>query len=93
MFADLCRQPVGPIYQEVEKPEHRNLDNCYFDYLRLTQIERDAVYEAVVNLVESRLKKASSLRQRRLGKRLEAFSKTQGIWSDLPESDRDEAEE
>jgi hypothetical protein len=91
-FADLCKQPIGPIYEEVKKPEHRNLDDCCFDYLQLTQAERDAVYEAVINLVESRLSKASSFSARRLGKRLDAFSKTQGIWAGLPESSQEEAE-
>ena len=37
------------------------LDAIVFDALGLTQTERDAVYEAVINLVESRLKKAGSV--------------------------------
>jgi len=41
-----------------------SLDHVMFDALGLTQGERDAVYEAVVNLVEARLKKAASLGQR-----------------------------
>jgi len=41
------------------------LDDIVFDALGLTQGERDAVYEAVVNLVEARLKKAESLSGRR----------------------------
>jgi hypothetical protein len=32
-----------------------------FDILALSQGERDAVYEAVINLVEARLKKAGSV--------------------------------
>ena len=39
----------------------RELDDFIFDLLHLTQIEREAVYEAVINLVEWRLKKALSL--------------------------------
>ena len=39
-----------------------SLDGIIFDALNLTQGERDAVYEAVVNLVEARLQKASSLK-------------------------------
>ena len=35
-----------------------------FDALDLTKGERDAVYEAVINLVEGRLKKAESLNSR-----------------------------
>ncbi len=38
------------------------LDAIMFDALNLTQGERDGVYEAVVNLVESRLRKARSLK-------------------------------
>ncbi len=38
------------------------LDAIIFDALGLTQGERDGVYEAVVNLVESRLRKARNLK-------------------------------
>jgi len=38
-----------------------NPDNIIFDALNLTQGERDAVYEAVINLVGARLKKAGSV--------------------------------
>ena len=38
------------------------LDAIIFDALNLTQGERDGVYEAVVNLVESRLRKAKSVK-------------------------------
>lgn len=36
-------------------------DSIVFDALNLTKDERDAVYEAVINLVEARLKKAGSV--------------------------------
>ena len=42
--------------------DRRSLDTIIFDTLGLTQGERDGVYEAVVNLVESRLRKARSLK-------------------------------
>jgi len=42
--------------------DRRALDGIIFDLLGLTQGERDAVYEAVVELVEARLKKAQSLK-------------------------------
>ena len=45
----------------LEYKSELNLDNIIFDALNLTQGERDAVYEAVINLVESRLKKAGSV--------------------------------
>jgi len=50
------------IADEIRQPDRRALDDIIFDVLGLTQGERDAVYEAVVNLVEARLKKARSLR-------------------------------
>ena len=42
--------------------DRRALDAIIFDVLGLTQGERDGVYTAVVNLVESRLRKARSLK-------------------------------
>ena len=42
--------------------DRRALDAIIFDALDLTQGERDGVYEAVVDLVESRLRKARSLK-------------------------------
>ena len=79
--------------------DRRNLDKPIFDVLGLTQGERDAVYEAVIELVESRLKKASSLdgkrnvdsRERK--KRLEAVERTLGIWMGLPEEENEGEEE
>jgi len=41
--------------------DRKTLDSIVFDALNLTQTERDAVYEAVINLVEARLKKAGSV--------------------------------
>ncbi|MDE0686907.1 MAG: hypothetical protein OXI61_01950 [Candidatus Poribacteria bacterium] len=39
-----------------------SLDAIIFDVLNLTKGERDGVYEAVVNLVGARLRKARSLK-------------------------------
>ena len=49
---------------EMLKPsdDRRSLDANIFDALNLTQGERDSVYEAVIELVESRLRKAKSLK-------------------------------
>ena len=44
--------------------DRRALDVIIFDALDLTQGERDGVYEAVVNLVETRLRKARSLKRK-----------------------------
>ena len=43
--------------------DRRALDTIIFDALDLTQGERDGVYEAVVGLVEARLRKARSLKR------------------------------
>ncbi len=42
--------------------DRRALDAIIFDTLNLTLGERDAVYEAVIHLMEARLQKASSLK-------------------------------
>ena len=50
-------------WEMLDPSDHRRaLDAIIFDALGLTQGERDGVYEAVVNLVESRLRKARSLK-------------------------------
>jgi len=46
---------------DLEDDDRRTLDSIVFDALGLTQGERDAVYEAVIGLVEARLKKAVSV--------------------------------
>ena len=70
-FTDLTLRSVGNIRQEITTnddeifgvaPDRRALDAIIFDTLNLTQGERDAVYEAVIDLVEARLQKASSLK-------------------------------
>jgi hypothetical protein len=74
-------------------PGRGELDKVVFDVLGLSHSEREAVYEAVIDLVEARLSKVDSLSPRERGKRLDAFSKTQGIWAGLPNSNQEEAEE
>ena len=46
---------------ECNDSDRRALDTTIFDTLGLTQGERDAVSEAVINLAEARLKKAGSV--------------------------------
>jgi hypothetical protein len=46
---------------DLEDDDRRTLDSIVFDALGLTKGEREAVYEAVINLVEARLKKAGSV--------------------------------
>jgi len=80
-------------------PDRRSLDTLIFDVLNLTPGEREAVYEAVIEMVEARLEKANSLVKPRsseakeLKKRMEAFHNTLGIWIGLPEVEENEEEE
>jgi hypothetical protein len=57
----IAKRPVAPIFDEIMMEDRRELDSAIFDALNLTQGERDAVYEAVINLVEARLAKAKSV--------------------------------
>ncbi|QQS33859.1 MAG: hypothetical protein IPM50_04580 [Acidobacteriota bacterium] len=41
--------------------DRRDLDNVIFDALGLTASERDAVYEAVIDLVSKRLQRAQTI--------------------------------
>jgi hypothetical protein len=74
-FEQFKKSPILPVKEEYgskfdeksnlislqPRDERRQLDNIVFDALELTQGERDAVYEAVISLVEGRLKKAGSV--------------------------------
>ena len=73
IFAKLMLRSVQNIGSEIAKsdknvidvtPDRYALDAIIFDALDLTQGERDGVYEAVVNLVEARLRKARSLKEK-----------------------------
>ena len=78
--------------------EREAMDSPIFDVLQLTRGEREAVYEAVIELVEARLNKANSLNapksraaqeQRR---RLEAVNNTLGIWMGIPDEEEEEVD-
>ena len=49
---------------ELKGEDRKQLDDVIFNAFNLTQGERDSVHEAVVNLVESRLRKARSLKRK-----------------------------
>ena len=57
----LMQREIGTIQEEVEDPNRRALDTIIFDALNLTIGERDGVYEAVTQLVTTRLQKAKSV--------------------------------
>jgi hypothetical protein len=54
-------RPCVSIFTEKDAPDRRALDEVVFDVLGLTAGEREAVYEAVVELVRARLEKARSV--------------------------------
>jgi hypothetical protein len=60
-FASLGPRDVLPVVDEIHQPDRRELDEVVFDVLGLTPGEREAVYEAVVNLVRARLERARSV--------------------------------
>ena len=57
----LRKMPILDVHDDLLSQERRDIDNIIYDLVGLTQGERDAVYEAVINLVEGRLKKARSV--------------------------------
>jgi len=61
-YKKFCSQEDNYLIDNLSDPLRLSLDEIVFDILGLTQGEREAVYEAVIDLVESRLKKAESLR-------------------------------
>jgi type I restriction-modification system DNA methylase subunit len=52
---------ILPLRKELSTQERHKMDSQIFDVLDLTEVEREAVYEAVVSLVEQRLQKANSV--------------------------------
>lgn len=60
-FAGLARRKPLRIADEVQATERLLLDECVMSFLKLTKGEREGVYEAVLGLVEARLKKAESV--------------------------------
>jgi hypothetical protein len=67
----LTQQEALPIATLLKDTTRQALDIIVFDALGLTLGERDAVYEAVINLVEARLKKAESFNKKSSRKRIE----------------------
>jgi hypothetical protein len=91
---DLTKRPVYPVTKEINldstgminiRPDRLCLDNIIFDALELTNQERKLLYKELIELVESRLEKAGSLKPKERVKRVTAAEKTLGIWSEIPE--------
>jgi hypothetical protein len=60
-YRDIRLRPCLSIFVEKDREDRRALDDVIFDILGLTSGEREAVYEAVVDLVRTRLEKARSI--------------------------------
>jgi hypothetical protein len=61
IFNTMRKRNLLKIEEDFLQPDRRALDNIVFDILGLTQGERDATYEAVVELVRTRLDRARSV--------------------------------
>jgi hypothetical protein len=61
LYREIAKQPLLPISDAIHQKARSELDQVVFDVLKLTRGERDAVYEAVVELVKKRLEKAGSV--------------------------------
>lgn len=57
----LARRPVLDIFEEIKQEDRKALDNIVFDVLELSVSERQAVYDAMTDMVRRRLKKAGSV--------------------------------
>jgi hypothetical protein len=59
--AHFFQREVGTIIDEIKMQDRRDFDAFIFEAIGLTPREQDEVYEAIFNLMSTRLKKASSL--------------------------------
>ena len=57
---ELVQREIGTIQEDIEQSNRRALDTIIFDVLNLTKGERDGIYEAVLQLVTTRLEKAKN---------------------------------
>jgi hypothetical protein len=81
---------VGTIHEEAHCEDRRALDGIIFESLGLSRGESESLYEAVINLVDTRLTKAASLAPQKIRSRVEAAHATRGIWAQLPDEDEEE---
>lgn len=59
-FELMKQRDVLSIFDEIHQPDRLALDAIIFDVLNLTKGERDGVYEAVTQLVTTRVEKAKN---------------------------------
>jgi len=97
-ITSLGHPPQGWWPLSLKSLNSNTLDTIVFDALELSSGERDAIYEAVSELVETRLEKAESLKSNRgieskeLQKRLAAVNDTLGIWMGIPDEEEEEVD-
>ena len=60
-FDAMAGRSIEDIFDEIKRDDRRRLDNVVFDILGLSEEEREAVYEAVVDLVRARIQRAESV--------------------------------
>ena len=58
---DLAKRDVLSVNEEIRTREHVAIDEAIFEVFDFTNGEREAVYEAVIGLVNNRIRKAESL--------------------------------
>lgn len=61
IFNTMRKRNLLKIEEDFLQPDRRAIDNIVFDILGLAQGERDATYEAVIELVKTRLDRARSV--------------------------------
>ncbi len=84
-YNSMSKRTILPIFDEIKMSDRHSIDEIVFTVLGLTNSEKNAVYEAVIDLVEARLKKAESFKvQKERKKRFNAVNQTLGIWSGMP---------
>ena len=62
-FNLLAQRPIGAIVEELVQPDRQALDAAVFDALRFTAAERTAVYEALLDRVHTRQRRAQTNRK------------------------------
>lgn len=60
-FEQISTRDIRSVFEEMDQPDHRNLDAAVFDALNLSKGEREGVHEAVSKLVRERFEKAESV--------------------------------
>ena len=65
-FRRMAARPALDLAEELRQHDRHRMDAAIFDALGLSAAEREAIYEAVLRLVENRLRKARSVKEREM---------------------------